>query len=74
MYQGVTLGQGSDGGVPIIGDDVRIYPNAIVCGGIIIGDGTTVGALSYVARDTPSGCVVVGAPAKVIKKRGLLNG
>ena len=35
---------------------------------VTIGDNVTIGAGSVVVKDVPSGVVVVGNPAKVIKK------
>ena len=42
VFQGVTIGSkqfGRNSGVATIGDDVVIYPNAVIVGGIIIGGG-----------------------------------
>lgn len=57
VYSGVTVGV-NKGGVPAIGDDVAIYPNAVVCGPIKLGDGAVIGALSYVDKDVPAGAKV----------------
>ena len=57
VYSGVTIGI-HKGGLPVIGDNVSVYPNAVVCGGILIGDGATVGALTYVSRDMSPGEVM----------------
>lgn len=67
IYQGATLGL-HNGGVPTVMDNVTVYPNAVVVGGITLGEGCSVGALSYVSRDVESGSVVAGAPAKVISR------
>lgn len=67
VYQGVTLGI-QEGKRPIVEDDVTIYPNAVVVGGIKLGDGCAVGALSYVSRDVPARVIVAGAPAKTIRE------
>lgn len=68
IYQGVTVGI-QDGKRPIVEDDVTIYPNAVVVGGIKLGKGCSVGALSYVSHDVPAGVTVVGAPAREISAR-----
>lgn len=68
VYQGVTLGI-HDGKRPIVEDDVTIYPNAVVVGGVKLGKGCVVGALSYVSRDVPAGVVVAGAPARTLVAR-----
>lgn len=57
VYSGVTIGRHRNG-VPTIGDDVSIFPNAVVCGPITLGDGVVVGALSYVDKDVPVGAKV----------------
>lgn len=51
-----------------IGRDCWIGGNAIILPGVTIGDGVTIGAGSVVTKDIESYCVVVGNPAKVIKK------
>lgn len=54
--------------VPRIGNNVEIGANAIVIGPIVIGDGSQIGAGSVVVHDVEPYSVVVGNPAKVIKK------
>ena len=41
--------------------------NALVFGGIRIGNNVTVGAGSVVTKDVPDNCVVVGNPARIIQ-------
>ena len=56
-------------GKPIrIGKDCWIGGNAIILPGVTIGDGVTVGAGSVVTKDIEPFSVVVGNPARVIKK------
>jgi maltose O-acetyltransferase len=50
------------------GEEVWLGGGVIVCSGVIIGDRTTVGAGSVVTRDLPADVVVVGNPARVIRK------
>lgn len=50
-----------------IGDDVLIGANAVILEGIKIGNGSVVAAGSVVIKDVPSGVVVAGSPAKIIK-------
>lgn len=51
-----------------IQDDVWIGANATVCGGVIIGKGSIIGAGSVVNKDIPEGVIAVGNPCKVLRK------
>lgn len=50
-----------------IGDDVLIGANAVILEGVKIGSNTVVAAGSVVINDIPSGVVVAGSPAKIVK-------
>lgn len=52
----------------VIGKKVWICENAVVLGGVTIGDGSVIGANAVVTKDVPPYTVVGGIPAKVIKK------
>jgi acetyltransferase-like isoleucine patch superfamily enzyme len=52
-----------------IGPDCWIGARAILTAGITIGEGAVIGAGSVVTKDVPAGCIAVGVPAKVIRKR-----
>lgn len=52
-----------------IGNDVWIGRGARILSGVTIGDGAIVGAQCVVAKDIPPYAVVVGNPARVIRKR-----
>lgn len=52
----------------VIGDNVWIGENACILKGVHIGDGVVVGANSVVTRSVPNDSIVVGAPARVIKR------
>lgn len=54
-----------------IGNHVWIGAGAIILPGIRIGDYAVVGAGSVVTRHVPSGAIVAGNPAKIIKYRDL---
>jgi acetyltransferase-like isoleucine patch superfamily enzyme len=49
--------------------DVWLGTKVVVCRGVVIGEGTVVGAQAVVTRDLPAFCVAVGVPARVIKDR-----
>lgn len=51
-----------------IGNNVWIGGSTTILPGVTIGDNVTIGAGSVVVKDVPSGVVVVGNPAKVIKR------
>lgn len=51
-----------------IGSDVWIGGNAIVCPGVTIGNGSTIGAGSVVTRDIPSNVLAAGNPCRVIRQ------
>lgn len=63
LYQHVTLGL-KNGGYPTLGKGVVIYANAVVVGPVHIGEGATVGALSFVASNVDAHRVAVGSPAR----------
>lgn len=62
LMQGVTLGgrTGGEKGSPILGNGVFVGVNSVVYGRIKVGDGASIGALSYVDRDVPANGVVHG--------------
>jgi maltose O-acetyltransferase len=51
-----------------IGDDVWIGGGAIVCPGVEIGSGSTIGAGSVVTRSIPARVFAAGNPCRVIKQ------
>lgn len=67
LRQGVTIGNRHDGGpVPVLEDDVELGAYAQVLGGVRIGRGAKIGAMSVVLIDVPEGATAVGVPARVI--------
>lgn len=52
----------------LIGEDCWIGGGAIICPGVQIGNRVVVGAGSVVTRDVPDDSVVVGNPARILKK------
>lgn len=53
----------------VIEDNVLIGANAVVIEGVRVGAGSVVAAGAVVVNDVPSGVVVAGVPAKIIKKK-----
>lgn len=51
----------------MIGDNVWIGGNTVVCPGVKIGSNTVIGAGSVVTRDIPDWCVAAGNPCRVIR-------
>jgi len=51
-----------------IGKKCFIGTNAVIMPGVTIGDSVIVGAGSIVTKDVPSGCIVAGNPAKIIRE------
>lgn len=57
----------------IIGNDIWIGSHAVIMPGINIGDGAVIGAGSIVTKDVEPFTIVVGVPAKFLKKRHISN-
>lgn len=53
----------------IIGNDVWIGTNAVVMGGVTVGDGAIIAAGAVVTKDVPPYAIVGGVPARVIRYR-----
>lgn len=73
VSHGVTVGAAGRGarfGVPVIGDNVYVAPNAVVVGKIVVGDNAIIGANSTVNRDVAARTTVAGVPATVLNHRG----
>jgi maltose O-acetyltransferase len=51
-----------------IGHDVWIGGGAIVLAGVTVGDRSVIGAGAVVTKDVPSDVVVVGNPAKIVRR------
>ena len=56
-------------GDTVIGSDVWIGQNAVILPGVHIGDGAIIGANSVVGSDVAPYTVVIGNPAKALRKR-----
>lgn len=64
-----TQGHPKTSGNVTIGNDVWIGKDAVILSGVTIGDGAVVGARAVVADDILPYAVVVGNPARMVKKR-----
>lgn len=56
-------------GDTVIGNDVWIGQNAVILPGVCIGDGVIIGANSVVGSDVAPFTIVIGNPAKELRKR-----
>ena len=52
-----------------IGNDVWIGRDAMIMPGVTVGDGAIIGARAVVAADVPPYAIVVGNPARLIRRR-----
>lgn len=68
VYQHVTLGRSlREERYPDVGDGAVLYPNAVIVGGIVIGQRAIVGAGAVVTADVPDDAVVAGNPAQIVR-------
>lgn len=71
LFKGCTIGSirsGTKVGVPVIGDRVTICCNAMVCGGIHIGNDVLIAAGAFVNFDVPDNSIVIGNPGVIHHK------
>ena len=67
IHQNCTIGW-NHGGCPVIGDNVKIYPGAVVAGPISVGNNVIIGANCVVLKDVPDNCLCYGNPCIVIRR------
>ena len=75
--QGVTIAQANRGkkeGVPTIGNEVWVGPNAVLVGNITIGNNVLIAPNAYVNFDVPNDSVVTGNPATIIPNPAATEG
>jgi serine O-acetyltransferase len=64
----VGIGGPTERGWPTIGNNVTLYMNSSVLGSVNVGDDSVIGAHALAVRDVPPGVLVLGYPARVIKR------
>jgi len=69
IFHNVTLGSRDGHTYPEIGNDVTIYPGAVILGGVSVGSGAVVGANAVVLTDVAPRSIVAGNPAREIGSR-----
>lgn len=77
IAQGVTIAQANRGkneGVPEIGDEVWIGPNAVIVGNIKIGKNVLIAPNAYVNIDVPENSIVMGNPGVITTNINATNG
>lgn len=77
IAQGVTIAQANRGkneGVPVIGNEVWIGPNAVIVGNITIGNNVLIAPNAYVNMDVPDNSIALGNPAIVTSKQNATEG
>lgn len=71
IVSNVTIGY-KNGKRATIKDNVEILANAVIFGGITIGNNCVIGPGAVVHKSIPDNCVVVGNPAYILKQDGVI--
>jgi serine O-acetyltransferase len=71
VNQQVTIGYVRRTDCPTLGDDVTVTAGAKILGAVRVGDHCVVGANAVVLKDVPPNCVVVGVPARIVRRNGV---
>ena len=77
IAQGVTIAQANRGkneGVPEIGNEVWIGPNAVIVGQIKIGNNVLIAPNAYINFDVPANSIVVGNPGEITENYDATSG
>ncbi|MGH9721283.1 MAG: DapH/DapD/GlmU-related protein [Bryobacteraceae bacterium] len=64
----VLEGKNWEGPSVVVEDEVRIGANSVILTGVRLGKGCVVGAGSVVSIDVPPGALVMGNPARILKR------
>lgn len=69
IRQNTTFGERYSGSLlPVIENNVDIGCGAVILGGIVVGEHSSIGANSVVLHDVPPRVAVAGIPAQILKK------
>jgi serine O-acetyltransferase len=68
INQGVSIANVRGSGRPTVGNNCYFGAGCKVMGGVTLGDNVVVAANSLVISDVPSGCTVMGVPARIISR------
>lgn len=77
IFTGVTIGstqRGEKKGVPTIGNNVWVGPNAVIVGKISIGNNCMLAGNCFVNFDVPDNSIVLGSPGRIIPKECATEG
>ena len=77
IHKNVTIVQENRGerkGTPTIGDSVYIGINSVIVGNVVIGDDVLIAPGAFVNFNVPPHSIVLGNPAKIIKKENATQG
>ena len=80
IFQGVTLGAREldfsylESSRPTLADGITVGAGAKLLGGIVVGQGSTIGANSVVLHSVPAQVVAAGAPARVVRSLAAVSG
>jgi serine O-acetyltransferase len=71
IRQQVTIGYTTSSDCPTLGNHVVVGAGAKVLGRVRVGNNVVVGANAVVVKDVPDNCVVVGVPARIVRRNGI---
>jgi serine O-acetyltransferase len=72
IWHNATVGKAqSGGGCPVLGDNVKLTTGSCILGDIIIGNNVVIGAGTIVTKNVPDDCLIVGSPARIVRKNGI---
>ncbi len=69
LITALTIGMRNTHDFPLIGNNVTVGAGARVLGGIVVGDGASIGANAVVIHDVPPGATMVGIPARPVGQK-----